>query len=149
TKSFRRAGCEVIRFIGTGGQAACAPSLHADSGERREWTGGVPGEPAVVEFMDLWNAVCDLAAACGCKAPTVGRPAAPPPGDGQRRGGGGTERRALAYVAKCPGAIEGRDGHSQTFRVARAVVWGFGLPREVGFQVLRDEYNPRCEPPWS
>src|SRR5262249_56594321 len=33
--------------------------------------------------------------------------------------------------------------------VARAVVYGFDLGADRGFDLLRKEYNPRCHPPWS
>src|SRR5581483_10620543 len=46
-------------------------------------------------------------------------------------------------------AVSGQGGHDQTFAAARAVVWGFNLGAEVGHQLLREHYNPRCLPPWS
>jgi hypothetical protein len=69
TRSFTRPGREeAFRLIGAGGQTACPPSLHS-SGVRREWEGGEIGEPAVVDYMDLWLAGCKLAEATGCKVP--------------------------------------------------------------------------------
>lgn len=32
---------------------------------------------------------------------------------------------------------------------ARVVCWGFDLGPEAGYEILRDHYNPRCEPPWD
>lgn len=58
-------------------------------------------------------------------------------------------RRAVAYLAECPPAISGSKGHDQTFAVAQALVNGFCLDTDTALQLLRDEYNPRCEPPWS
>jgi hypothetical protein len=52
-------------------------------------------------------------------------------------------------VAKCAPAVSGQGGHAQTFAVARAVVWGFDLGADAGFDLLWAEYNPRCLPPWS
>jgi hypothetical protein len=57
--------------------------------------------------------------------------------------------RAIAYLAKIPGAVSGCGGHAQTFDAARAVVYGFGLGVEVGLEILLTHYNPRCQPPWS
>jgi hypothetical protein len=57
--------------------------------------------------------------------------------------------RAAAYLGKCPPAVSGQGGHDQTFDVARAVVYGFDLGPEVGFDLLWQHYNPRCVPPWS
>jgi hypothetical protein len=58
-------------------------------------------------------------------------------------------QRAIYYMAKCPPAISGQGGHDRTFAVARAVVYGFGLGPDVGYQLLTEHYNPRCVPPWS
>ena len=38
---------------------------------------------------------------------------------------------------------------SPTFRVALLVVRGFDLDVETALRVLREEWNPACEPPWS
>jgi hypothetical protein len=57
--------------------------------------------------------------------------------------------RAVAYLEACPPAISCQGGHSQTFEVARAIVYGFGLGPDVGLQLLLEHYNDRCEPPWS
>ncbi|QDU20736.1 DUF3987 domain-containing protein [Urbifossiella limnaea] len=63
--------------------------------------------------------------------------------------GPGAEERARAYLKKCDGAVSGQDGHGRTFAVARALAWGFALPDDVVLRLLRDDYNPRCTPPWS
>ncbi|NQU22699.1 MAG: bifunctional DNA primase/polymerase [Candidatus Nealsonbacteria bacterium] len=57
--------------------------------------------------------------------------------------------RAIAYMAECPPAISGQGGHPQTFKVAQALVNGFCLEPGVALRLLREHYNPRCEPPWS
>jgi hypothetical protein len=57
--------------------------------------------------------------------------------------------RARKYLAKCEPAISGQGGHPKTFAVARAVVWGFDLGPDVGYELLAGDYNPRCQPPWS
>jgi hypothetical protein len=58
------------------------------------------------------------------------------------------EERAIKYLAKMPPAISGSGGHNQTMEAARVVVFGFALGPEVGFRVLWEHYNPRCQPPW-
>jgi hypothetical protein len=58
-------------------------------------------------------------------------------------------QRAIAYVGQCPAAVSHQGGHDQTFDVARAVVWGFDLGEDAGFDLLWQHYNPRCQPPWS
>ena len=53
------------------------------------------------------------------------------------------------YLAKMPPAISGQGGHDRTMEAARVVVYGFDLGPEVGFQLLCQHYNPRCDPSWS
>lgn len=70
----------VLDFLGTGGQCVVPPSLH-DSGERRTWdgAGGTKLRPAVVDFMRLWQATCDLATACGAAHGGTGAANSSPP----------------------------------------------------------------------
>jgi P4 family phage/plasmid primase-like protien len=150
-KSFRHSETKkiVIDFLGTGGQAVCPPSVH-ESGERREWTGGKPGKPAAVEFLDLWHRVCDLAAACGAKVPEVARDAPQSiPATPSRWLQSDKVRQASAYLKTIPAAVSGQGGHAQTMWAARVVCLGFDLGADDGFQLLRDDYNTRCSPPWS
>lgn len=57
--------------------------------------------------------------------------------------------RARKYLAAMPPAISGSGGHSATYAAAVALVHGFELSDETAFNLLWNEYNPRCEPPWS
>lgn len=57
--------------------------------------------------------------------------------------------RARKYLACIEPAISGQRGHDTTFRAACALVHGFDLPKTDALALLRDEYNPRCQPPWS
>lgn len=68
---------------------------------------------------------------------------------GRVSGEADVERRAAAYLDRCPGAISGSGGHPATFWAARAMVKGFALSEAVALRLLRDHYNPRCQPPWS
>jgi AAA domain len=152
TKSFRHreTNAEVLRFIGTGGLVVCPPSVWTSKDrtrtEVREWEGGEPGEAGVVEFSELWRACGELASACGAAVPDV---MPRPPRGRARRPDAPLLDRALAYLAKCSPAVSGQGGHSRLFAAARAMVYGFDLGTDVAFELLRDEYNPRCEPPWS
>jgi hypothetical protein len=56
---------------------------------------------------------------------------------------------AVAHLLKAEPAISGQGGHTQTFKVAREVVWGFNLGEEIGYLLMARHYNPRCQPPWS
>lgn len=62
---------------------------------------------------------------------------------------GDVERRAVAYLDRCPPAVSGNNGHDTTFATALKVGPGFDLPKEMAFRLLRDHYSPRCDPPWS
>ena len=57
-------------------------------------------------------------------------------------------RRARAYLAKTPPAIEGQGGDQQTFTVCCRIVRGFDLHDHEAFDVL-SEWNRRCQPPWT
>ncbi len=59
------------------------------------------------------------------------------------------QRRAIGYLAKIPGGVQGSHGSNPTLWAARVVVFGFALGPDVGFRILWDHYNPRCDPPWS
>lgn len=59
------------------------------------------------------------------------------------------EKRASAYLAQMPPAISGSGGHAALWRATLAMVQGFGLSSSAAFSLLKYEYNPRCQPPWS
>jgi hypothetical protein len=59
-----------------------------------------------------------------------------------------TLSRARAYVATMAPAIAGQHGHSAAFKVATALVHGFGLSEDEAFPLF-EEYSARCQPPWS
>jgi hypothetical protein len=141
----RATGERVIDFIGTGGQVVCPPSAHP-SGEARAWEGGAPGDPAVVPFVALWDAVGRLASSCGAAVPRVlpaaHRPSAPRPS-------APALQRAAAYLKTVPPAIGGQRGHDATFWAARTMAWGFDLAAEESLRLLLEHFNPRCQPPWT
>jgi hypothetical protein len=56
--------------------------------------------------------------------------------------------RARRYVAKCPPAVSGQEGHNTTFKVTCTLVHGFALAEGEALLVLR-EWNQSCQPPWS
>ncbi len=58
--------------------------------------------------------------------------------------------RARKYLKKIDGAVSGSGGHDQTFRALSSIWRNFG--NEISkdeFITLANEYNSRCEPPWS
>jgi P4 family phage/plasmid primase-like protien len=152
-----------LDIIGTGGQVVCPPSLHY-SGERRIWFSG-PDRITTLPLLELWATIKSLAVRFGAhfggKAETTY--SCPPPEEkpapksraGSKTHGSGKPRagdltaRVVAYLAKCPPAITGQGGHGTAFEVVRAVVWGFDVGPDVGFDLIAQHYNPRCEPPWN
>src|SRR5262249_30381041 len=126
--------------------------------ERREWDGGQPGKPAIVPFPELWEAVCQLAESCGCKPPSglhwpwePEKPKAGPTSGGTGRTGdpGDVEKRAIAYLVTMPEAVSERGGHDGLFAAACAMVWGFALSEDRGFEIIKTHFNLRCRPEWS
>jgi len=57
--------------------------------------------------------------------------------------------RARRYIAKADAAISGSGGHNATFAVAAALVHGFDLSQSDALRIMAEEFNPRCQPPWS
>jgi len=62
---------------------------------------------------------------------------------------GDVEKRALKYLAKLPPSISGSGGHQALWSAALSLVRGFSIPPARALQMLRTEFNPRCQPPWS
>jgi hypothetical protein len=153
---------KMLDLIGTGGQVVVPPTLHS-SGGAREWTGGRPGVPAVVPYPDLLRAVHALLSACGYVPPkkTVQLVNKAPAGPKTRtsialdsltpvvRVDGALRRRIEAYLDATPPAVSEEGGHSQTFSVACALIWGFALDTDTALGLLVEKYNPRCVPPWN
>ena len=57
--------------------------------------------------------------------------------------------RASKYLATMDPAIQGSGGSNACFRAACAMVLGFELPTKDAYRLLLNEYNDRCDPPWS
>jgi hypothetical protein len=58
-------------------------------------------------------------------------------------------RRASAYLSRMPSSVSGQGGHQALWRAAIALVRGFQLDLNDAFVLLKFEFSPRCEPPWS
>jgi hypothetical protein len=142
---------EIMKLIGTGGQAVVPPSVH-DSGERREWEGGRRGAPAVVDFVKLYRAAKKLARKCGWRPEPKPKPAAD---DAEGTSAAGAPDltpflvyRINRYIDALPPAVSGEGGHDACFRAACALVWGFALSEADAIKFLR-RFNAGCRPKWS
>jgi P4 family phage/plasmid primase-like protien len=170
----------VVEFKGTGQQAVVPPSIWTGGAtqEARGWYGAAgqpvpePGEPAVVDCQELFDAVHRLARAVGARpARWVEVLKQPPAAATPRRGRAATRSRpapaaatpaaapvaedgvlliplpdrtdvARVYLSRMPAARSGHGGHDTTFAAARALVNDCALPRDVALTLLR-EYNDR------
>lgn len=56
---------------------------------------------------------------------------------------------SIRYIEATPGAISGNGGHNLTFALTMALVHGFCLDGATVFSLLKNHYNPKCDPPWS
>lgn len=63
-------------------------------------------------------------------------------------GGSASIARARKYMQSLPPAVAGQGGHKQTLLAAAALTRGFCLS-ETDAEVLLQEYNCRCVPPWD
>lgn len=120
-----------IDVRGDGGFAIGAPSLHR-SGKRYEWLNTSTQLAPAPEWLLKALKPKDYAPA----------PAAPLVHTDQTK-------KAIAYLAKMPGAISGSGGHDATYKAAVILVKGFALSVDQAFAILSSEYNPRCQPPWT
>jgi hypothetical protein len=135
-----------LRLLGTGSQTVMPPSRHKESGRRYAWVAGHGVGEIEPPVAPAW-AVAYMTA----DAPPQGN-GLPSSGFGKvtaTSGGASITDRAIAYLAKMPVAVMGQKGSNPTLEAARVVVYGFDLGRQIGFQLLKEHYNPRCEPPWS
>jgi len=140
----------IIEARSTGGQTLVGPSIHP-SGEPYDL---LIGEPAHIEAEALLTAVNKLAddvliGRYGViperpQPPVIFEPHTPPDIDRDR-----LLHRASAYLGAMPPAVSGQGGHNAIYAAATALVHGFGLTDTEAMELLQNEYNPRCQPPWS
>jgi hypothetical protein len=114
------------------------PSTHASGGMYRWRRGHAPDEIAIAHLPEAWLKRCRRAA-------MPPRPSSMPPiitTDARIE-------RARRYLAKIPGAVSGDNGHTATFNAVACVLLGFDLDPDTTYSLIANDYNPRCDPPWS
>ena len=61
-----------------------------------------------------------------------------------------TLENARRYLRKCDPAISGANGHTTTLNTAQKLLGNFPrLTDDEAFQLMWEEWNPNCLPPWS
>lgn len=59
------------------------------------------------------------------------------------------ERRARAYLAKMPGGVQGSYGSTAMFNAVSVLLIGFDLGEALTLRLIQEDYNQRCDPPFS
>lgn len=67
---------------------------------------------------------------------------------GAKRGQRSVGERAADYLSRMPESISGQHGHDKAYRAACVLVRGYNLTPEAALPLMQ-EWNSRCEPPWS
>lgn len=57
--------------------------------------------------------------------------------------------RARKYIACLDPSVSGSNGHDRCYQAACALVHGYDFNDSLALQILTEEFNPRCSPPWS
>jgi putative DNA primase/helicase len=124
------------------------PPTRGEDGAPRVWRTG-PSTP-VAELPESAYAILEeLAKWKGQTPATPPQPAEETRPSKVRARGPTAEERARKYLDTINPAISGQRGHDTLFRAACMIGPGFDLLPDVAFQLVRDHYNHRCQPPWS
>lgn len=122
-------GVDIVH--GRNRYVVAAPSLHPD-GLRYSWT-----SPRGLPLLEPPAWIVELAT----------RPPSPPLPP--RTSGPDALERARRYLAKCDPAVSGAGGHNRAFAVCAAVAEKFDVSADEALALLLEDWNQRCEPPWT
>jgi hypothetical protein len=124
---------------GEGYYVLLAPSIHPN-GKRYRWAPcRAPWESPTAEYPDFLRPASRPANAA-CKAPAYVPVSV---------SGGDTLLRAGLYLAQCDAAVQGQAGHDKLLWACGCMTWGYELTADQAYDILANEYNPRCMPPWD
>lgn len=129
----------LIDVRGDGGHFVAPPSVNGNG--PYQW---IDQEAELAELPEAWAEWCRTDERKEHSQPPSGFSATASSGDRTP-----VIERARKYLAKMPEAIDGQRGHDRLFTAARVLVHGFRLPTEDAYDLLANEYNHRCLPPWS
>lgn len=60
-----------------------------------------------------------------------------------------TLARARGYLGQIEGAVQGQGGSTHTLNTAMKLFSKFGLDRQTVLDLMREQFNPICVPPWE
>jgi hypothetical protein len=130
-----------IDVRGKGYYVVLAPSVHPNGGVYKWAHGCAPWERKPAEFPEFMRPTI--------KAPWITKPDQQVPMAPVGPAEPGALQRASAYLAKCDPAIQGQGGHDKLFWAAACMVHKCKLSDSQAYDILSQEYNPRCVPPWD
>jgi putative DNA primase/helicase len=122
------------------------------STESKQFQSVIPPSIGTDNQTRAWNGIEDIQPLPDCVFEDLDRHLKTPPKRKlTKRSTGGTdiEARAIRYLNACQAAVSGQRGHNQTFKVACKIGPGFDLPPETATRLIKEHFNPQCEPPWS
>jgi len=131
------------------GQIVVAPSRHV-SGNLYEWVDVVPPAPLPRWLFDLMATKEDTKKTAPKKVSTPSTKGSA--SSSLPRAVQNSERvlkRASAYILKMPIAVQGQNGSGALYNVAQTLVGRFNLSCNEALTILRNVYNPLCQPPWG
>lgn len=82
-------------------------------------------------------------------APAAPPKATRPEGEAAPTASSAALERAIATAQRVPASVEGHGGDAALFVAANEIAAHLGEDREAIEAVLREEFNPRCLPPWD
>ncbi|NLN01118.1 MAG: AAA family ATPase [Lentisphaerae bacterium] len=125
------------------------PSLHPN-GKPYKWTEGfAPGETGLAEFPDFMRPPGGREPLPWERKQAKAATPAPRPAPLAPIEINDVVSRARAYLLECDPAVQGQAGHDKLLWAARVLVVGFELDTGTAINMLWDDYNPRCIPPWD
>lgn len=140
--SFRKG----IDIRGKGYYILLAPSIHPNGG-KYEWV-TEPYKGGFATFPDFMRPENEKVTPPWKQQKTKQQPP-PAPKERPKVEEGQIIERARSYLQEVEPAIQGQAGHDSLLWATTAMVHGFQLDDPTALQLLEQEYNPRCEPPWD
>jgi len=132
-----------IDVLGDGRHIVAAGSVHPDTARQYEWL-HAPGDYRIAD-APAW--LLELLTVLPSPSPVADAVSLIKPVSGTELDS--AKERARTYLETAPRAIQGRNGSGTLLKVAIYLTCSLKLPEDVSAELLRADYNHRCDPPWS